>query len=208
MVITQALLIRLDGRPGRDADVENFLLSALPAVQREALTSAWFALRYGRGEYGIFTAFPTVDARDAHLADRTIRSMMDHSDALFLRQPRIHRCAVLANKLALPVTSMESVTKALMLSFRPRAGHILEVEQFLRDAKATVMHEPKTSAWFALQLDDGHYGIFDVFPDTGGRFVHLTGHVPRELAKHSLSLLGGMPDLDMINVLCSKLPAG
>jgi hypothetical protein len=30
--------------------------------------------------------------------------------------------------------------------------------------------------------------------------------VPRELAKHSLSLLGSMPDLEMLNVLVEKLP--
>ena len=28
-----------------------------------------------------------------------------------------------------------------------------------------------------------------VFPDQGGRFKHLTGRVPRELAKHALTLL-------------------
>jgi len=81
-----------------------------------------------------------------------------------------------------------------------RSGPALE-----RDAKATAMQEPRTVAWFALQLDDGDYGIFDAFPDSGARFAHLTGHVPRELAKHSLSLLGRVPDVEMINVLGAKL---
>ena len=78
------------------------------------------------------------------------------------------------------------------------------VAQFLRDAQPLVVAEEKTLAWFALQLDDGDYGIFDVFPDNGGRFAHLAGHVPRELVKHSLSLLGSMPDLEVINVLAEK----
>ncbi|MFC3110298.1 hypothetical protein ACFQAT_22095 [Undibacterium arcticum] len=46
--------------------------------------------------------------------------------------------------------------------------------------------------------------IFDVFPDNGGRFAHLAGHGPRELAKHALSLLGSMPDLEILNVLAEK----
>lgn len=203
-VITQGLQIRLDAHAGRDAEVENFLLSALPVAGAEPLTSAWIALRYGRGEYGVFAAFPSVDARDTHMAGAAIRALMQQSDTLFTRQPQLHRCAVLAYKL--PVTpSPEIITKALQLSFKPKAGRILEVEQFLRDAKATVMQEPRTVAWFALQLDNGDYGIFDVFPDNGARFLHLTGHVPRELAKHSLSLLGGVPEVEMISVLGAKL---
>jgi hypothetical protein len=32
----------------------------------------------------------------------------------------------------------------------------------------------------------------------------LTGHVPRELAKHSLSLLGSVPDIGMLDVVDAK----
>ena len=77
--------------------------------------------------------------------------------------------------------------------------------QFLRSAKAFVDEEPQTTAWFAIRLADGHYGIFDVFPDHGGRFAHLTGHVARELAKHALTLLGSLPDPELPNVIASKL---
>ena len=65
--------------------------------------------------------------------------------------------------------------------------------------------EPKTTAWFAIQTDEGEFGIFDVFPDNGGRFAHLVGHVPRELAKHALTLLGSMPDMELLSVEAEKL---
>jgi hypothetical protein len=39
--------------------------------------------------------------------------------------------------------------------------------------------------WFAIALDSGGCGIFDVFPDNAARFAHLTGYVPRELAKQA-----------------------
>jgi hypothetical protein len=42
-----------------------------------------------------------------------------------------------------------------------------------------------------------------VFPDNGARFSHLTGQVPRELTRHALSLLGGLPDMDLLQVLAS-----
>lgn len=92
-----------------------------------------------------------------------------------------------------------------MLTFKAKSGHEQEVEEFLREAKSLVKDEPKTTAWFAIRLDDGNYGIFDVFPDNGGRFAHLTGRVPRELTKHALSLLGSMPDMDMLNVVAEKI---
>jgi hypothetical protein len=71
-----------------------------------------------------------------------------------------------------------------------------------------VEEEPETTAWLAIRTDDGKYGIFDVFPDNGGRFKHLIGHVPRELAKNALSLLGSVPDMEMLNVLAEKLSGG
>ena len=36
------------------------------------------------------------------------------------------------------------------------------------------------------------------------RLSHLGGAVPRELAKHALSLLGGVPDMDMNQVLAAR----
>jgi hypothetical protein len=38
-------------------------------------------------------------------------------------------------------------------------------------------------------------------------FAHLTGRVPRELAKRSLTLLGSMPDMEMLSVEAEKLAA-
>ena len=40
-----------------------------------------------------------------------------------------------------------------------------------------VLEEPATTAWFAIELGPSTYGIFDVFPDDGGRDAHLYGKV-------------------------------
>jgi quinol monooxygenase YgiN len=200
----KGLLVRMDPKHGRDSDTEAFLRSALPLVRSEPATQAWFAVRFGRGEYGIFDVFSDDAGRDAHLNGAVAKALMEKAGELLDKPPEIGKLDVLAEKLPLS-DAAEPVTKGLILTFKAKAGHEGEVEQFLRDARALVMEEPKTYAWFAIRLADGHYGIFDVFPDNGGRFAHLAGHVPRELAKHSLTLLGSVPDMTMLDILSAKL---
>lgn len=201
---TKGLLVRLEVKVGNDdATAEDVLRSALATDRAEAAPTAWFAIRFGRSEYGIFNAFPDDAAREAHLAGPVTQALLDAGGSVFAGAPLIQEFDVLADKL--PATSSgEPITKALLLTFKAKAGHESQVAQFLRDAQALVEQEAKTIAWFAIRLDDGHFGIFDVFPDNGARFAHLTGHVPRELAKHSLSLLGSVPDIGMLDVVDAK----
>lgn len=203
-MISRGLLVRLEARSGKEEDVEAFLHSALPLVQREAGTVAWFAVRFGRGEYGIFDVFPDDGSRDAHLAGPVARALDERAGELFAQAPRIQKLVVLASKVP-AAAPREPDTKGLLLTFRAKSGHEPDVERFLRDAQPVVMDEPRTTAWFAIHTDEGEYGIFDVFPDNGGRFAHLAGGVPRELAKHALTLLGSMPDLELLNVHAEKL---
>jgi quinol monooxygenase YgiN len=200
---TCGLLARVDVIPGKDAEAEAFLQSALPAVRGERGTTAWFGIRFGRSEYGIFDVFPDDAARDAHLAGAVAAGLMQRSGSLFTQPPQITKLDVLAEKMP-ATTPARAVTKGLLLTFKPRNGHEADVEQFLKGARAFVDEEPETTAWFAIRLADGHYGIFDVFPDHGGRFAHLTGHVARELAKHALTLLGSLPDPELPNVIASN----
>jgi quinol monooxygenase YgiN len=205
-MVSRGLLVRLEAKPGKEAEVEAFLRSALPLVQKEAGTVAWFAVRFGRAEYGIFDVFPDDAGREAHLAGPVALALKERADELFVRPPQIQRLNVLSDKLPAGRPAAQD-TKGLLLTFKAKSGHEPQVEQFLREAQPLVMNEPKTTAWFAIQTDDGQYGIFDVFPDNGGRFAHLAGHVPRELAKHALTLLGSMPDMEMLGVEAEKLAA-
>jgi len=180
-MVSKGLLVRFDAKPGKDDEVEEFLQSALSLVRQEAGTTAWFALRFGRSEYGIFDVFTDDAAREAHLAGPVAKALLTKADALFAEPPRIQKLDVLADKL--PKTAPdEPDTKGLLLTFKAKSGNEREVEQFLHDAKPLVEEEPETTSWFALHFEEGEYGIFDVFPDHGGRFKHLTGHVARGLA--------------------------
>lgn len=203
-MVSKGLLVRLEAKAGKDDELEEFLRSALPLVRQEAATTAWFALRFGRSEYGIFDVFPDEAGRDAHLSGAVAKALRERAGELLAEPPRIQKLDVLASKLPAGAPA-EADTKALLLTFSAKSGNEAEVEQFLRDAKPLVDAEPDTTAWFGIHLAEGEYGIFDVFPNHLGRFKHLTGHVARELAKHALTLLGSLPDPDLPNVLAEKL---
>jgi quinol monooxygenase YgiN len=98
MTTTKALLVRLVAKPGREADVEQFLLSARPLVEREPATRPWFALRFGSSTFGIFDAFPDGVARDTHLNGAVGQALSDKADELFASPPEIVELDVLAGK--------------------------------------------------------------------------------------------------------------
>lgn len=58
-MVTVALFVRLEAKPGKEAEVESFLKSGLPIVQEEPATTAWFGIRLGPSTFGIFDAFRT-----------------------------------------------------------------------------------------------------------------------------------------------------
>lgn len=200
-MISQGLLVRLEAAPGNDAEVEALLRGTVAMLRDEPGTTAWYAVRFGRSEYGVFNAFHDEADRQIHLHGKVAAALMD-SERLFVGPPSIEKVRILGSKV--PVVPVEAANKALLLTFPAKSGHAMQVEQFLRDAEGWVQDEPKTTAWFAIQRANGQYGIFDVFPDTSGRFSHLVGHVPRELAKQSLSLLGGVPHVELLDVVAEQ----
>src|SRR5262245_61901659 len=158
LMITKGLLVRLEVKPGLDEQVEQFLTSALPLVQQEAATTAWWAIRFGRSEYGIFDVFPDDAGRDAHLSGAVAKALMENAPTLLSEPPKIQKIDVLSYKLpAAPLAQPN--TKGLVLTFEAKEGHQQQVEQFLRDARALVLEEPETTAWFAIRTDDNKHGI-------------------------------------------------
>jgi quinol monooxygenase YgiN len=96
---TKALLVRLEARPGKEREVEEFLIGALPLVEAEPATVAWFALRLGPSTFGIFDAFPDDEGRQAHLSGKVAQALMARADELFTVAPTIDPVDVLADKL-------------------------------------------------------------------------------------------------------------
>lgn len=98
-MVTVALLVTLEAKPGKEADVENFLKGGLSIVQEEPETTAWFAIRMGSSTFGIFDAFPDEAGRQAHLAGRVAAALLAQAPDLLAQPPSIQQVAVLAAKL-------------------------------------------------------------------------------------------------------------
>jgi len=98
-MVTVALLVRLEAKPGKEAAVEAFLRSGLPIVQDEPATTAWFGIRLGPSTFGIFDAFPDEAGRQAHLSGRVAAALMAKASELFSQPPVIEKIDVLAAKL-------------------------------------------------------------------------------------------------------------
>ena len=98
--VTVALWVKLDAKPGKEGALDAFLRSALPLVQEEPATLAWFAIRLGPSTFGIFDAFPDDAGRQAHLTGKVAAALMAKAPELLAASPSIEKVDVLAAKVA------------------------------------------------------------------------------------------------------------
>jgi quinol monooxygenase YgiN len=98
-MVKLALYVRLEAKPGKETDVENFLRGGLPIVEDEPATTAWFALKLGPSTFAIFDAFPDEAGRQAHLSGRVAAALMAKASDLLATAPVIEKVDVLAAKL-------------------------------------------------------------------------------------------------------------
>ena len=97
-MVTLALLVRLEAKPGKEAEVENFLRGGLSVVQEEPATTAWFAIRLGPSMIGVFDAFSDEAGRQAHLTGRVAATSKAMASELFAQPPTIEMVGVLASE--------------------------------------------------------------------------------------------------------------
>ncbi len=93
-----AILARVEAKPGKENDVEQFLKTALALAQEEEETVAWYALKIGPSTFGIFDTFNDEDGREAHLAGKIAAALMEHAGELLSAPPQIEKVDLLAVK--------------------------------------------------------------------------------------------------------------
>ncbi len=98
-MVNVALYIRLQAKPGKEAEVEDFLKNALTLAREETSTAAWFALRMGQSTFGIFDAFPDEQGRQAHLTGHIAAALKAKATELLAEPLLIQQVDVLAAKL-------------------------------------------------------------------------------------------------------------
>lgn len=98
-MVRVGLLVRLQAKPGKEAEVADFLKSGLALANQEAATVVWFALRLGPATFGIFDAFADESGRKAHLAGQIAAALMAKAPELLAEPPKIEQVDVLAAKI-------------------------------------------------------------------------------------------------------------
>ena len=93
-----ALWVTLEAKSGKEAEVAAFLKSALPLVQAELGTVAWYGLDLGGGKFGIYDTFDDEAGRDAHLDGEVAKALFAHADELLAKAPLINKVEILAEK--------------------------------------------------------------------------------------------------------------
>jgi quinol monooxygenase YgiN len=92
------LRARVEAKPGKEAEVESFLRSALSIVEEEPETLEWFAIKLGPSTFGIFDVFKDEAGRRAHLSGRVAAGLMANASTLLAKAPVIEKCEVLEVK--------------------------------------------------------------------------------------------------------------
>jgi len=93
------LWVRMEAKPGREAEVASFLERAQPLVEEEPGTVAWFAVRLSESQFAIFDAFPHDNAREDHLGGQVAAALLKAAPDLLVEMPTIERVDVLAARL-------------------------------------------------------------------------------------------------------------
>ena len=97
--VSTALFVRLEAKPGKEAEVAEFLKGGLPLVEAEPATIAWFGVRLGPSTFAIFDAFPDEAGRQAHLNGKVAAALMEKAKDLLAEPPSIQKADVFAAKL-------------------------------------------------------------------------------------------------------------
>jgi quinol monooxygenase YgiN len=97
-MLKKAIAAKLVAKPGKEAEVEALLTSALSLANQEPLTATWYAVKFNENTFGIFDTFESDEGRDAHLNGQIAAALMAKADELLAEPPRIDKVDVLAAK--------------------------------------------------------------------------------------------------------------
>jgi quinol monooxygenase YgiN len=200
--IHTALLVRLEAKPGQEAEVRKFLEGGRAIVQGEPATVQWFALRFGPTSFGIFDTFADEPGRQAHLHGQVAAALGARASELLAEPPSIAQVDVLATKA--PSSGAPDVNVALVALLDAKPGKEAELQKFLEDALPIVRGEPETTHWYAIRLSPTRFGIVDTFAKDSGRQAHLQGQVAAALGARASELLAQPPSIAQVDVLAAK----
>jgi quinol monooxygenase YgiN len=98
-MVKLGLFVRLQAKPGKEAELGRFLRQGLEFANQEETTPIWFAVQFDAKTFAIFDAFEDETGRQAHLQGRIAAALMAKAPELLAEPPRIERFDVVGVKL-------------------------------------------------------------------------------------------------------------
>ncbi len=96
------------------------------------------------------------------------------------------------------------IKHALFARFEAKPGKEADVAAFLDKGLTLANQEATTPIWFALQLSESTFGVFDAFEDEAGRQAHLNGPIAQALMAKADEWFVRPPSIEKIEVLGMK----
>ena len=92
----------------------------------------------------------------------------------------------------------------LLIFLNAKAGKQAALADFLNKGLAAVAEEAGTETWYAFQISDDKFGIYDTFRGDPARQQHLSGRLAKALREVEIDLLEGPPEIRPIDILAAK----
>lgn len=96
------------------------------------------------------------------------------------------------------------VSVAILARLEAKADKITALSDMLKGALELAQAEEQTVSWYAFQINETTFGIFDTFETEEGRQAHLNGQIAAALMAHADELLASPPQLEQVTVLAAK----
>ena len=93
---------------------------------------------------------------------------------------------------------------ALLAWLQVKPGMEQELADLLKSASSLAEAEPDTATWYAWQIDNATFGIFDAFATEEGREAHLNGKIAAALMENAGRLLAKPPLIEKLTILAAK----
>lgn len=92
----------------------------------------------------------------------------------------------------------------LLVRLVAKAGKEKSVYDFIKGALPLANAESNTATWYAIQISENTFGIFDTFPHDAARQAHLSGPIAAALMANASELLETPPVIEYVDILAVK----
>jgi quinol monooxygenase YgiN len=96
-----------------------------------------------------------------------------------------------------------AVRFGLLVTLQAQEGKGEALAAFLQQGRAIAAEESGTVTWYAFQVDETTFGVFDTFETVEGRQEHLSGRIPTALGQVGPDLLAREPDIRPVDIVAA-----